>query len=458
MKNTRIRSIVVYLIATFFFVGITYFVYSFINNSQTWALQPINRHLSGDKISGGKILDRNSVILAQTINGKRVYNDDENVRKALLHTVGDGSVLIPTSIQSRFSTELFGYNFVTGFGAPKVANLSKDIKLTLDSSLCATALKSMGDKKGTVIVCNYLTGEVICMISTPTYDVNNRPNLSNESDDKYEGVYINRALSSSFTPGSVFKIITCAAALDYVDDIDKKQFLCKGEEVLDGEHITCLEHHGKLGLEKAMAKSCNIAFADIAIDVGKEKMLKKAEEMGFNKQYTIDGINIAKSQYNVDYASNADLGWSGIGQYNNTVNPMHMMMILEAIANDGEYVKPYIVKSIGEDSLFPSEKHTELKTKRMLSSQTAKKISDIMRYTIKSRYGDSMFPNMQMCAKTGTAEVGEEKLPHGWMVGFSQDKNFPFAFVVITENSGYGIKTAGPIAADVMKKVYKDYK
>lgn len=68
-----------------------------------------------------------------------------------------------------------------------------------------------------------------------------------------------------------------------------------------------------------------------------------------------------------------------------------------------------------------------------------------------------MFPGMEMCAKTGTAEVGEGKQPHGWMVGFSQDKNFPYAFAVIVENSGFGIKTAGPIASDVMKSLHRKW-
>ena len=90
----------------------------------------------------------------------------------------------------------------------------------------------------------------------------------------------------------------------------------------------------------------------------------------------------------------------------------------------------------------------------MLSSNTANQLKNIMRYTVKNRYGDSMFPKMEVCAKTGTAEVGEGKLPHGWMVGFSQNKDFPYAFAVVVENSGYGIKTAGPIASSIMKKLH----
>ena len=131
MRNIKYRSIILYLLVLAFFVGIGFYIYEFVTKSNIWAFSPVNRHLSEGAMSGGKILDANDVILAQTVDGKRRYCDDEGIRKALLHTVGDGSVLIPTSVQSRYSTELFGYNFITGFGAPKILNISQNIKLTL---------------------------------------------------------------------------------------------------------------------------------------------------------------------------------------------------------------------------------------------------------------------------------------------------------------------------------------
>lgn len=455
MKNTKVRSVILYLLLLGFLFGIGYFVYSYVTNGKTWAVQPINKHLSSDKDIGGKIFDRNNVVLCQTVDGKRVYSDDELKRKALLHTVGDGPVLIPTSVQSRYNAEIYGYNLITGFGAPKRFSSSNDVKLTLDSDLCVTALKGLGEQKGAVVVYNYLTGEVVCSVSTPTYDPNNRPDIEHESSDKYDGVYINRVLSGSYTPGSIFKIITCAAAIDNIDDIYQRKFLCNKEEDVSGDKITCMEHHGRIDLVNAMSKSCNIAFADIAMEIGKDKMQQKAEEFGFNKKYTIDGVDIAESRYNADNAKQVDLGWSGIGQYNDVVNPMHMLMIMGAIANEGVPVEPYMVKSVGIEKQDGIMNNRPKNMERMVSADTANKIKDIMRYTIKNRYGDSMFPGMEMCAKTGTAEVGEGKQPHGWMVGFSQDKNFPYAFAVIVENSGFGIKTAGPIASDVMKSLHR---
>lgn len=458
MKNTRIRSFILILLIVCFFGGIGYFVYEFVLNARQWAMQPINKHLSEGRMQGGKIFDRNGVELARTENGKRVYNDKPEVRKAMLHIVGDGSVLIPTSVQSRYSTELFGYSMIAGFGAPQSVSVSKDITLTLDSSICSKALKAFGDRKGALLVYNYLTGEVIALASSPSYDPVNKPDLSKDNEGKYDGVYINRAFSASYTPGSIFKIVTTAAALEHMGDAKQRQFYCNKVKEVENGRIVCMSKHGNINLINSLSKSCDITFSDIAIELGRDKMIKKAEEMGFNKEQSVDGISLSVSRYDTDVKTEAELGWSGVGQHKNTVNPMHMLMIMGAIANEGVPTLPYMVKSISSDSMIPNELNNTKQGERMLSAEDAKSIREMMRYTMKNQYKDTMFPNMQMCAKTGTAEVGEGKEPHGWMVGFSDDKNFPMAFVVIVENSGFGIKTAGPVASTVMKDIKNTYK
>ena len=114
-----------YIIIFAFFSGIGFFIYEFATESQTWAFCSVNRHLSENSFSGGKILDINGKVLVQNVGGKRVYNEDENIRKAVLHTVGDGLTLIPTSVQSRYSKELFGYNPITGLAHRKFLILIK---------------------------------------------------------------------------------------------------------------------------------------------------------------------------------------------------------------------------------------------------------------------------------------------------------------------------------------------
>lgn len=453
MNSIRKRSIIIYLILFAGLFGMFFLLYEFYLEGRYWALQPFNRHLSGDLMDGGKIIDRNGVILAETEKGKRKYSKNADVRKALLHTVGDGSVLIPTSIQSKFAHEIFGYNLITGLGAVKVLNCKKDIKVTLDSQVCSVTSKAFGNKKGTAIAYNYLTGEIICCVSLPTYDVYNRPNLDFDYKKEYEGVYINRALSSSFVPGSIFKLFTASAMLNRTSDTDRL-FKCEKIKLYDGEKVVCMSNHGKINLQTGLCKSCDIVFGDIAVELGKEVMKSEIEKFGFNKQISIDGINLAQSNYDLTNASKADLAWSGIGQYKNLVNPMHMLMIMGAFANGGSPVTPTFIKEISSGSGITVFINSPSIYGKMVDETVAEKIKNMMRNTMKNQYGDSMFPGMKMCAKTGTGEVGGDEA-HGWMVGFSEDKSFPIAFVVLAENSGFGIKTAGAIASVMMKEIRK---
>lgn len=443
-----------YAIIIAFFAGIAFYIYEYINESAIWAFSSVNRHLSDGSMSGGKILDKNDEILAQTLGGKRVYHHDADVRRAMLHIVGDGSALIPTSIQSRYSTELFGYNFVTGFGAPEYFITNQDIKLTVDSKICATVAKSFKDKKGTALAYNYRTGELICMVSSPGYDVCDRPDWSRYNSGEYEGVYINRALSSAYTPGSIFKVFTTIAGLDYIPDIQSRNFNCEKVKIINGEKVTCMQKHGKLSLMNALAKSCDIAFCDIATELGKAKMTDKLETLGFNMPQYFEGIQLALSRYDISDASAADLGWSGIGQYTDLVNPMHVLKIMGALANGGVSVEPFMVRLISTNGSGIAEKTSRFSSSSLISKSTADAVKEMMRFTMKNHYKDSVFGNIPMCAKTGTAEVGGDSLPHGWMVGFSYDDNFPVAFVVIVEHSDFGIKSAGPIAGLMIKEIH----
>ena len=121
-----------------------------------------------------------------------------------------------------------------------------------------------------------------------------------------------------------------------------------------------------------------------------------------------------------------------------------MAIMCGAIANSGTAVLPNEIKN-GVFSLPGSS------TKELIDSDLAAKLDEYMRYDVTSYYGDSLFPTLTVCAKTGTAEVGENKEPHAWMVGYAQDEDAPLAFVVIVENGGYGFSTAGPVAVAAME-------
>lgn len=458
MKNSRFRSWILMFLVMAFILGLATFAVRLYQNAFKWVVNPINKHVYDVEFSNmGDILDRSEVVLATSESGTRKYNDNETVRKAMLHTVGDNSNQIYTSIQNLYRDELCGFNFWLGVKPPSFFKSNKNIKLTLDSNLCATALKAMGEKKGAVAAYNYKTGDILCMVSTPTYDPNSPPKI-NENDKKYEGVYINRVLSSAYTPGSVFKLITSACGLENMADIDDKKYTCHRKQSVNGRDITCMGDHGTIGIKNALLRSCNIFFADLAIELGKDKMMRTANALGFNKNFNVNRAEVKKSHYDVSKADDYQLGWSGVGQFEDLLNPIHSLIILGAIANEGKAVLPNMIEDIytPEENIFRFNfMSSSTKFMELMPASAAQKLKDMMRNNVLNNYGDSMFPNLNVHAKTGTAEVGDGKEPHGWMIGFSGNEGTPYAFAVIVENSGYGRTEAGPVASAVMMEACK---
>ena len=422
---------------------------TFVINAKTWVVQPYNNYLfnEGKMIGLGTITDRNGDMLVQTKNGNRVYSDDVGVRKSTLHVVGDAEGFISTGAQTAFRSRLTGYNLVNGlYGNDQ--NENYNLQLTIDAQLSKTALNALGSYHGTIGVYNYQTGEILCAVSTPTYDVENKPKIDPD-DSSWEGVYINRFLSGSFTPGSTFKIITSASALENVDDIMRQSFNCPGHyDVPGGGRVKCAGTHGTVSFQRALNQSCNSAFARIAAtEISAEELQNTAEEFGFNKTIKVNGIPCEPSFIDLEDTYAIDRAWAGIGQYTTLVNPCHECTLLGAIANkNGRTPEPTLIKSI-----IPSNKLS------YCSSELAAKLDNLLRSNVEDYYGDGKFPNLQMCGKTGTAEVADKK-PHTWFVGYSQREDLPLCIVVVLQNSGsFGVTLAVPTANQVMQKTLQLY-
>ncbi|HOU10468.1 MAG TPA: penicillin-binding transpeptidase domain-containing protein, partial [Clostridiales bacterium] len=213
MKNIAKRAGVLYALAAAFIVGLVILTAQFAVNGGAWSSNRFNRHIytRGQIASAGAITDRNGEVLAKSDGGKRLYHESRAVRKATLHAVGDTEGFISTGIQSAYRQELTGYSFLNGIYTLKKYGRGSDIRLTLDANACAAAYNALDGRKGTVGVYNYKTGELLCMVSAPSYDVNNKPSaMALASQEKYEGVYLNRFLSGLYTPGSTFKVVTAA--------------------------------------------------------------------------------------------------------------------------------------------------------------------------------------------------------------------------------------------------------
>ncbi len=459
MKRVMRRSTLIFAFTLAFLGGMSYLAFQTIANAEDWVDQPYNAHIagSGGLEQAGSIFDRNGNVLAQTVDGERVYNESESVRKSLLHVVGDNSLNISTATQSMYRSELTGYSLIWGLNMPQSLRKSNDMTLTVDADTCAKAydVLSAYDKSGACVVYNYETGEVICSVSTLAYDPQAPPEITEENESEYEGVYLDNVLSSSYTPGSIFKIITSAAAIENVPDVHERTWYCEGHKEIGGSEVTCVDAHGTIDFKQAMAYSCNIVFAELAVEMGADKMTETADKVGINMSFEAGDVKTAKGNFDVSKANTNQLAWSGVGQYNDLVNPMQMAMICSAIANGGTATKPTFVKSGTSDFFSALGFGKGEKSREMFSAQTASQLDEIMRYTITDYYGDSLFGGLSVCAKTGTAEVGEEKEPNAWVVGYSQDEDCPLAFACVVEDAGYGSQYAMPVAQAAMIQAAK---
>ncbi len=448
MKKIQHRAFVVCILAMILTCGLGFFVFRWCTHGTAWASSPFNRHLynSAGQLSSGTVLDRNGDVLSSEKNGKRIYSSDITVRKATLHAVGDLQGNIGTGALNAFAGKMTGFNLINGAFS---AHTGSNLYLTIDAKLNVAAYQALNGKKGTVAVYNYKTGEILCMVSTPTYDPMNVPG-DIATNDAYKGAYINRFLSSSFTPGSVFKTVTVAAALEQLPNAQSRTWTCHHFVVINGQKITCTGNHGTQTLKQALANSCNVAFAEISDELGADTLKTYTEKAGLTRSYSIDGIPTAKGTFDFSNLSADELAWAGIGQYKDRVNPCSLMIYMGAIANGGSTTVPYLVSKIMSPLGFQKSIHVSHATDTLISPATASTVADMMANDVRQTYGTARFPGMDLCAKSGTAEVGKGKLPNAWFAGFLRNPDKPYAFVVMVENGGGGPSVAGTVAGKVL--------
>lgn len=447
MRKIEKRAVLCLIIALALIAGLGLFCFRFVKNASDWAAYPYNRHMysnSGQLLSG-TILDRDGDVLTEVKDGERVYYPDATVRRATVHAVGDGSGYIGTGALTAFADRLSGYNLITGGYSP--LGSGRNLTLTLDAYLNVTAYNAMDGRQGTVGVYNYKTGDILCMVSTPSFDPENPPDASSAED----GIYLNRFLSSAQVPGSIFKTVTLTAALENLPDLKDRTFTCTGETTVGGTVITCPKPHGKMDIESAFANSCNGVFGALAAELGGDTMTKYVEQAGLTRRMSVDGIMTAAGHYDVSEADKGQIGWSGVGQYTDTVNPCNMMAYMGAIANGGTAAVPRLILDITTPSGIPTSWQRTEETDTLVQGGTASQVKEMMKNNVVQTYGTDRFRGLDIGAKSGTAEVGGDKRPNAWFAGFLDDPEHPYAFIVLVENGGGGASVAGEIAATVLQ-------
>lgn len=452
MKKVSNRASALLVLSGLILFGLVLFAFSEGKDGGSWVTFPSNQHLFTDgALSKGRVLDRTGMVLWDANDGEPVYAKDKTIRKATLHAVGDASGNIATSAKVAFADQLIGYDFLNGVFGLRAAG--SNLYLTLDAQLCKTALQALNGRNGTVAVYNYKTGELLCMVSSPTFDPDNPPEITAENADS--GLYLNRFLSSSYTPGSVFKLVTAAAAIDCIPDIFDRTFTCTGSVELGEGAVTCPSAHGTEDFETALAESCNTVFAQVAAELGPPVLQRYAEKAGFGSGVTVSGIQTASGRFDVTAASALNLAWAGIGQYTDLANPCAFLTYVGAIANGGVPVQPRLIEKVTGSAGLPSGLYFSHRNFRVLSANTAGKLADMMRNDVTESYGANNFPGLELCAKSGTAQVGGDKAPNAWFAGFLRNEDAPLAFVVVVEEGGSGLGTAAPIANQVLQSAVK---
>ena len=450
MNNITNRTIVTVILAILLLAGTGFFVFKLVTNGSEWASFSANSHLySNGILNSGQILDRDGETLAAINEGVWTYNNDQVKRMALLHTVGVPDGTIATGAITRFAAELTGYNLITG--AKHIGTGGMNLFLTVDSDVCKTAYEALGSYKGAVCVYNYLTGEILCCVSTPTYDPANPPQIA-EGDPAYDGVYLNRCFSSAFTPGSTFKLITLTAALNEIDDVEAKTWPCTGTIQIGNQPVTCTGTHETIDIKTALNVSCNDVFGQIAVEVGRKKMAKYVKSTGLTSSYNINGISTRPSTFDFSSKDDGDLAWAGVGQGKDLVNPVSMMVYMGAIANGGKAAEPQIISKYTLRGGLKTSVYIRKMTEKLVDEATAAKVSDYMKSNVKNTYGEYRFPGLDIYAKTGTAEVATGGAANSWFVGFIKNTDAPLAFVVYAEGGGSGSSTAATIASTVLQK------
>ena len=438
MKRLHRRTMITLVLTLAFAVGVIFFCTRLFTRGGEWV-----GFFGSAYFNSGAIYDRDGVLLYDGQTG--AYGETWGTRVSTLHLVGDKN--FGTSLRTKLAGRLTGYNPITGTTLG-----CHDVTLTVDAGLNEVAYNALGGHKGVVAMYNYRTGDVCCLVSSPSYDPNSPPADVNENS-AYDGVYVNRFFAGAYPPGSTFKLITTAAAIEQKQDLDSFAYTCGGSLAIGEDLITCPYAHGSnMDLAQCLATSCNGAYATLALELGGKTLGSYMETAGLLKSLDICGIHTAEGSFEAEDDGSAYLGWSGVGQDRDRVNPCSMLAFVGSIANRGVAVIPKLVeKETLTGSSVPAAFPDSKETYHTFSEGTCGRLKELMRNNVTSQYGQEQFGDLPVCAKSGTAEVGGGE-PHAWFVGFVDSEELPMAFVVLVENGGSGASVAGTVAAQLLQQ------
>ena len=381
--------------------------------------------------------------------------------RTLMTTDRNGDTLFNSS---KYYKPQDGYNIVTTIDSV-IQNFTED---ALERGMKATGADAI-----TCIVTDPKTNNILAIATTPEYD----PNKSNAPSDPKERAafdkmtqeqqseYLSRmwsirAVSDVYEPGSTFKLITAAAALDSASADDKSHYDCVGYIRVADYNLHCLFNHGGENLTEAVGNSCNPALAQVAMDTGGETLYNYIDLFGFDDKTGVDlpgeTNSIVKDPKTM---SIVDLATTGYGQ-GIAITPMQILCAVNTFGNDGVLMKPKIVKKIVDDKGETVKEFEDVKVRKVISEPTVEKMKDIMEYYVSDGGGQTAYiPGYRVGGKTGTANFVEGKrYSEGTNTSFvvmapmDDPKVSMICIVYRPRKKQYGASTAGPIVKEITEK------
>ena len=429
--------------------------------------------LEEQRIPRGPIRARDGTAIARSVPGRaETYSRRYPTGSLFAHPVGYSYLSIGrSSLEERYNDDLSGrgddiesiFDDLSGS-----ADRGDELRTALDPNAQKIALEALGAQRGAVVAIEPKTGKVRVMASNPSYDPNQlREARGLESLDGEESRLLNRTTSGLYPPGSTFKVVTAAAAIDSGKFTKDTAVDGSSPKTISGAPLNNFgnEDFGSIPLTLALTKSVNTVWAQVAVRLGGDTMQEYMERFGFYDRVTVDlpaeerdrsGVYVKGRRLTKMTSGAVDVGRAAIGQGGMLATPLQMAMVASAVANDGRLMEPQIVDKIVDrdgrtvDDVDPEEKAEVMKP------STAREVGDMMASVVREGTGTAAaLEGVSVAGKTGTAEiVPAQNINQPWFIGFAPRDNPRIAIAVTVERSnGTGGEVAGPIAKRVLQEL-----
>lgn len=456
-RHIRIVAICFLGLFTFLFAYVSYL---HVYQGEFLAGHALNRRNAeiAKKIPRGQILDRHGIKLSYSEKEDDHYIRQYPYAAAFAHVIGyDSPIYGRAGLEGSFNSYLTGVSNpeyrlgpISQLWQPKAGN---SIMLTFDAELQKEAYRALGQYKGAVVVIAPKTGEVLAMVSKPSFDPNSIDEDWKTISGRVDSPLLNRAVQGLYPPGSVIKTMVAESALSEKISTLKTIYTCEGSLKI-GRDYTLPEAsgkaHGKLDLEEALTVSCNVTFGKLALELGRSRMARMFERYGFQKAIGSEFQELESHVPDFSKLTDGELAQTGIGQGPLLTTPMRMAMIAAAYANKGTILKPYMVSKVFSPDGSILEKYTPEVWLSPAEPAISGMVGKMMETVVAEGTGTGAYiKGIRVAGKTGTAENSQGQA-HAWFIGFAPANNPEVAIAVIVENAGAGGLVAAPIARQVI--------